>query len=162
VIDRFLPYIEKVFHWSELIAQVSDSRPRPRISIQQALTSVVLMFALRLGSLNALEELMRSSGRWVSLVGRRAISADTIGRIMARIPPDELRRLLCWIARHMRRNKVLDDNPWPLRLIAVDAHEFFSLTQPLLPPVPDAPDQAGRGNGHPVLPSRGLRPTDRL
>jgi hypothetical protein len=135
MIQRFSRYVEKVFHWSDRVAALRDNRPRPQIPTRTVFQSAVLMFALRLGSLNALEARMRPCGRWGALTGRRALSADSVARIVGAMFSQDLRDLLGQVAHRMRRNKVLDENPWPLRFLALDGHEFFSLHPPLLPSV---------------------------
>jgi len=123
---RFCRYVEKVFHWNALLERLRDSRQKPQIPTRAVFTSVVMLFATRLGSLNALEEQLRVAGRWKSVVGRRLPSADSVGRIVAGIDSECLRDILSQIGHILRRNKVLDENPWSLRFVALDGHEFFS------------------------------------
>jgi hypothetical protein len=90
---------------------------------------------MRLGSLHGLETHRRCGGRLGALVGRRPISADSLGRIVARMPAAGLRDLLSHVGHRLRRNKVLEDNPWALRFVVFDGHEFFRLAPPLLRPL---------------------------
>ena len=39
---------------------------------------------------------------------------------------EPLRNLLSQANHRLRRNKTLQDNPWALRFVALDGHEFFS------------------------------------
>lgn len=138
MIARFCRYAEKIFGLGHLTAGLRDGRTRPQIPTAAIFNSALLMFAMRLGSLNALESQMRPGGRWASLTGRRTLSADSVGRVVGRMSVQDLRGLLGQLLRRMRRNKILQDNPWPLRFVALDAHEFFSLHPALLPPMPSA------------------------
>jgi hypothetical protein len=162
MIRRFCGYLEKVFQWSGQLARLRDSRTKPQIPAAAVFMSALLMFVMRLGSLNALEAQHRGGWRWGALVGRRRISADSMGRIVARLASAGLRALLCHVGHRLRRNKVLEDNPWALRFAVFDGHEFFRLAPPLLRPVlPSSGD--GRGpQGHRVLPSRRGGPADRI
>ena len=73
-----------------------------------------------------------------ALTGPRPVSAETLGRVLNQMAPEQLQGDLAHYLHCQRRNKVLDDNPWPLRFVVMDGHEFFSLLPPLLPRVPDA------------------------
>ena len=123
---RFLRYIEKVFGWSGMMERVRDSRQRPQIPSAAILTSLMLMFATRLGSLNALGGQLRAPGPWQRLLGPRLPSADTIARVAELFDVECLRDFLCEALHRLRRMKVLADNPWALRFLVLDGHEFFS------------------------------------
>ena len=123
---RFSRYVEKVFHFSDRMAGLRDSRPKPQIPVSAVFLSVLMMFVARLRSLNALEGELRVLGRWEKVVGKNKPSADTIGRVMGLVDPECLRDILSDVNHRLRRNKALDDNPWPLRFVIFDAHEFFS------------------------------------
>jgi ribosomal 50S subunit-associated protein YjgA (DUF615 family) len=85
-----------------------------------------MMGVTRLGSLNALEGELRVPRRWEKIVGARKPSADRIGQVMDQIDPEPLRDMLSGINHKLRRNKALDESPWPLRFAVLDGHEFFS------------------------------------
>jgi len=123
---RFCRYLEKVFHWSELLAGLRDSRQRPQIPTAAIFTSALIMGVTRLRSLNALEGELRVPRRWEKIVGERKPSADRVGQVMALVDPETLRDMLSGINHKLRRNKALEDNPWALRFVALDGHEFFS------------------------------------
>lgn len=123
---RFLRYCRKVFDIPNHAEGLSDPRPKPQIPISAVFTSAFLMCATRLRSLNALETELREQGRWEKIIGKRKPSADSMGRIVNLIDPEELRQILSCVGHRLRRNKVLDDAPWPLRFVAIDGHEFFS------------------------------------
>lgn len=126
MLSRFCRYLDKVFQWSQRIQALSDTRPRPRISTQSAFLSAMMMSAAGLKSLNALEGELRVAKRWENLVGRRKPSADSLARIVGLMDCEALRDLLSEINHRLRRNKTLQDNPWALRFVALDGHEFFS------------------------------------
>ncbi len=126
MMTRFWRYIEKVFALSERAARLSDSRPKPQITMSAIFTSAMMMCVTRLRSLNALEGELRVARRWEKIVGNRKPSADSVGRVTALMDSEELRDMLSQINHRLRRNKALDENPWPLRFVAFDGHEFFS------------------------------------
>lgn len=123
---RFCRYLEKVFDWGERLAGLGDSRKRPQIPTGAIFLSSLMMCVTRLGSLNALEGQLRAPRRWEKIVGPRKPSADRVGQVVGLIDPESLRDLLAGINHKLRRNKALADNPWPLRFVALDGHEFFS------------------------------------
>jgi hypothetical protein len=123
---RFCAYLEKVFDWSARLPALHDARKRPQIPTAAIFTSILMMCVTRLNSLNALEGELRVARRWEKIVGPRKPSADRAGEVGALMNPEELRDMLSGINHTVRRNKALEDNPWPLRFVALDAHEFFS------------------------------------
>jgi len=123
---RFCRYIEKVFHWSLQIQTLRDARKRPQIPTRAVFLSAMMMCVTRLRSLNALEGELRVPGRWEKVLGTRKPSADRVGQVVALMNSEDLRDMLSGINHRLRRNKVLDDNPWALRFVALDGHEFFS------------------------------------
>ena len=123
---RFCRYLEKVFDWGALLAGVGDSRTKPQIPTAAIVSSALMMCVTRLRSLNALEGELRVPRRWEKIVGPRKPSADRAGAVIALMNPEELRDMLSGVNHTLRRNKVLEDNPWALRFVAFDAHEFFS------------------------------------
>lgn len=123
---RFCRYLDKVFDWRAQLARVRDSRRQPQIPSATIFLSAFLMCATRQRSLNALEGELRVPRRWESVLGARKPSADRVGQVVALIDPEALRDMLSEINHILRRNKALDDNPWALRFVALDGHEFFS------------------------------------
>jgi hypothetical protein len=123
---RFCRYLEKVFDWRSQLATLRDSRPKPQIPTASIFLSALMMGVTRLGSLNALEGELRVPRRWEKIVGARKPSADRIGQVMDQIDPEPLRDMLSGINHKLRRNKALDESPWPLRFAVLDGHEFFS------------------------------------
>lgn len=115
-------YSEKIFGLAEeILAKVSDRRPEPRIPTAVSLKATLAMFWARLGSLNALETV--SSARfWKQWLGQALCSADTIGRVHAKLNCDGLRAGIHHVYERLKRNKAL-----PLNLgrdVAVlDGHE---------------------------------------
>jgi len=123
---RFWRYVEKVYALSEHVARLRDSRQQPQIETSVIFLSALTMCATRLRSLNALEGELRVRGRWEKIVGTRKPSADSVGRVVGLMDSELLRDMLSAINHQLRRNKALDENPWPLRFVAFDGHEFFS------------------------------------
>jgi hypothetical protein len=123
---RFCAYVEKVFGLSEYLCWLRDSRKSPVIPVGSVFASAFAMFATGRTSLNSMEkDLVRIPSRLRGLVGDRAPSVDSLGRIYARMDPDPLRGMLCSILHRLKRNKALTDGG-PLKIVALDGHEFFS------------------------------------
>jgi hypothetical protein len=125
---RFLNYADKVFGLSEALSQITDTRSASRIPTPSVLWSSFMMQVTRLGSLNALEVELRWPKRLDALIGPTKPSAETIGRVFAKICPADLRRLHGSLCYRLKRNKVLQTD-WPLQAIGLDGHEFFSHCQ---------------------------------
>jgi hypothetical protein len=124
MMSRFCRYVEKVFDFGLRIAQLKDPRRRPRIPLGAIWGSVFFLFVLRQRSLNAMEGHLRQPCRMEKLIGQKKPSADRLGQVMSLIDPDQLRALLSGINHQLGRNKRLK-NGWPLRIGALDGHEFF-------------------------------------
>lgn len=131
MMPRFCCYIDKVFDFGDRVRGIQDTRQKPRIPTSAIWSSVFWMFAMRLGSLHAIESELRVPKRLDGLVGPHKPSADRLGDVFCLIPPDRLRALLSGINRQLGRNKVFDQaGPW--RFVALDGHEFFSQPVSLL------------------------------
>jgi hypothetical protein len=138
MMNRFCRYIDKVFDFGGRMAELKDSRQRPRIPLGAIWGSVFFLFALRQRSLNAMEGQLRQPGRMERLLGPKKPSADCIGQGLSRMDPHQLRAMLSGINHRWGRNKGLK-NGWPFRVGALDGHEFFSLSSTLLSPMFGAP-----------------------
>jgi len=124
MLRRFLDYTDKVFGLSNALSEITDTRSASRIPTPSVLWSSFLMHVTRLGSLNALDVELRLPKRIERLIGQDKPSADTIGRVFAKISSTDLRRLHWSHCYQFKRNKVLDTD-LPLKAIGVDGHEFF-------------------------------------
>ena len=71
-----------------------------------------------------METQLRQTQRMERLIGKKRPSADRMGDVMGLIDPDHLRSLLAGYNHRVGRNKGLQ-NDWPLRVGALDGHEFF-------------------------------------
>lgn len=101
-----------------------DARLLPQIPTRNVWLSAFGMYLLRLRSFNALEQELRVGKRWEGWVGSRKPSADTIGRVFAKMSPDELRQILVAIHRSAWRRKAIHLRPGEsYRVLAVDGHE---------------------------------------
>lgn len=106
------------------MAGLHDARLLPQIPTRNVWLSAFAMYVLRLRSFNALEQELRVGRRWEAWVGSRKPSADTIGRVFAKMSPDELRQILVTIHRSAWRRRAI--HLWPgesYRVVAVDGHE---------------------------------------
>jgi len=122
---RLTRYLEKRYGFSKLLGEhLREGRKIPQIPLSDVSRSVFLLFAQRLKSLNALDEVLKRRGR--PLVGKKVPSADTIGYAYARMDPQGLRDVLKGICRKARRNKALRPrNPTQPMTVAIDGHEHF-------------------------------------
>ena len=128
---RFCRYVEKVFDFGQRVKTIRDSRQRPRIPTAAIWLSVFWMFAIRRGSLNAIESEFHQARRWERLIGAHKPSSDRMGDVFCLIPSDQLRAMLSGVNHQLGRNKVLGKEG-PLRFAALDGHEFFSQSASVL------------------------------
>lgn len=127
MLRRFIRYLGKVFHFEEEVRALRDTRQDPQIPAPAVWKSVFLMFALRLGSLNRLEQELRRGGSWRKLLGGRAPSADTVGYSVRRFSLEELRGLVAHHHHRAWRNKAVKGRRGQrLRVVALDGHELGS------------------------------------
>lgn len=124
---RFCAYVEKVFHFSQYLPWLRDSRKKkPTIQVGSVFASVFTMFATGRTSLNSMEkDLVRIPSRLRGVVGQPAPSVDSLGRIYSQMDSEPLRQMLCDILHRLKRNKALTDGD-TLKVVAIDGHEFFS------------------------------------
>jgi hypothetical protein len=88
----FLRYLRKIFEFDEQVAVLRDHRVDPQIPAPTVWKSVFLMFVLRLGSLNRLEQELRRPGGWRKLLGGRPPSADCVGYSLCRFSRERKRQ----------------------------------------------------------------------
>ena len=130
MIARFFRYANKVFHLRPLTRDIEDGRVQPQITGPAVWFSMVVIFLLRLGSLNALEEMLRDPRRrtkWARFLGDVPPSADTLGYFAERVHCDSLRRVLHAIYTCLQRNHQtthLRIGGWVA--LALDGHELFA------------------------------------
>ena len=158
---RLCGYIEKMFGFSGLVGMIEDSRVEPQICAGSAWLSGLFMFATGRGRLNAIDGELRVPKMMERVVGKSKPSGDSIGRIFCLLATGGLRAILAAIAHKLKRSKALV-NGWPLRFAALDGHELFSLTLPLLPPVSRAYRYGKGREAHRVLSPHRCLPSDRL
>jgi len=87
--------------------------------------SAFVMFAARLGSLNALEQTRRSRS-WPTWVGGKLPSADTMGRVFTSLSPEDLRAANRDVYTRLKRNKALQPFWHGLTVLVLDGHESHS------------------------------------
>lgn len=122
ILRRLIAYAEKIFQFSgTVVAGVTDRRRQPRIPASHVVQSVAALFWARMGSLNALELAAHSSffRRWL---GHPVCSADSVGRVTARMDAEGLRRGIHHIYDRLKRNKALPDQGG-LAVAVLDGHE---------------------------------------
>jgi hypothetical protein len=122
ILRRILGYARKVLKWEASLDAVRDSRQRPQIHTSVVMRAVVVMFLSRLGSLNALEQ-TRPSRFWSKWLGGGLPSADTVGRVCARVEVDDLRKLQKHLYARLKRQKAFGPPGHGLVLLVLDGHE---------------------------------------
>jgi hypothetical protein len=110
------------------VAALRDGRLRPQIATATVWRCVFAMFALRLPSFNALELELRRPRRWAPWTGgAQAPSADTVGRVLAKLDTAAARGLLATLNRRAWRAKAVHGRPGEAyRVVAVDGHELWA------------------------------------
>jgi len=125
MINRFCRYVDKCFHFQELLPLFTDARKKPHIPSAAVFASVFALFACNRTSLNSLEkDLIHFPTRLRGLVGPRPPSSDTLGRVYSLADSASLRQILMAVHHRLKRNKALTDGD-DLKFAAVDLHEFF-------------------------------------
>ncbi len=84
--------------------------------------SVLTMAITRLGSLNGLEQSMKT-GFMRKMLEDEPASADTIGRVMSQIESEELREINREIYSKMKRNKAIKPIVGDILVLIIDGHE---------------------------------------
>ena len=125
MMGRFCRYVEKCFHFQQLLPLFTDTRQKPQRPGAAIFASVFALFVCNRTSLNSLEkDLVHLPSRLRGLVGPRPPSIDTLGRVYALADSDGLRQMLVQVHHRLKRNKALADGD-DLKMAAVDGHEFF-------------------------------------
>jgi hypothetical protein len=121
---RFEAYLDKVFHFSQLVKALPEGRHFPQHPWHKVFDAVFLGAAMQIPSLLQLEAECRS-GALAKRIG--PISDDAIGYALQRQSPEPLFTLTCEIARRLKRNGVLRSD-WSRGLVvaAVDGIEICS------------------------------------
>ncbi len=122
MLGRLLAWAEKVVDLRRIIAAVSDRRRRPRIPTATVVQSILILFLVRLGSLNAIEQ-TRATFRWRQRLGRQLPSADSLGRIASLVDPETLRSGNQQLYTRLKRGKALAATSHGLTALALDGHE---------------------------------------
>lgn len=123
ILRRLLKYSDKVYRLSSLTNGVKDFRIKPQVKTSVVVNSSLVMALTRLGSLNALEQTSQAVF-WERFAGGELPSADTTGRVFARLNCDDLRSVIRFIYTRLKRNKNLKSAlPGGLFALIVDGHE---------------------------------------
>ena len=126
MMSRFCRYIDKCFHFHELLPLFRDARKKPHVPGTAVFASVFALFACNRTSLNSLEkDLIHFPARLRGVVGPQPPSIDTLGRVYSLAHSDGLREMLVQVHRRLKRNKALADGD-EFKVAVVDGHEFFA------------------------------------
>jgi hypothetical protein len=127
--SRFCRYVDKCFHFQELLPLFTAARKKPQLPSAAVFASVFALFACNRTSRNSLEkDLVHFPARLRGVVGPRPPSIDTLGRVYALADSDSLRQILVQVHHRLQRNQALADGD-DLKRAAVDGHEFFARRQ---------------------------------
>jgi hypothetical protein len=130
VIGRFFRYCNKVFDLPRIVRTIRDGRVQPAIAGSAIWLSMLVLFVLRVGSLNGLEQKLRDKQRrkrWTKLLGDRPPSAEAVGYYAERVDCESLRLVLVFLYVCLQRNRHLRKFRINGRLVlALDGHELFS------------------------------------
>ena len=122
MLRRLLAWADKVAALGSRLADLTDTRPQPRIATRVIVSSLLVMILTRLGSLNAVEQ-TRCSTFWRRFLQDPLPSADTLGRVASRMNPEPVREALRALYSDLKRNKALPP-PWHgLMPLVLDGHE---------------------------------------
>jgi len=127
MIGRLARYMERRWDFLDMLENVRDSRQNPAVPTSAVFLSVFGMHAVRLGSLNGLEQQLQIPGRWEPWVGPIKPSADTVAYAMERCDPEPLRINLATAARLAKRKKAFRrlyaDNCWVGALDGIETYK---------------------------------------
>lgn len=123
IFKRLVQYAQNVLNVQAALSLVKDRRELPQIPTAVVVKSAFSMFLGRLGSLNALEQLRKTSKALREFIGAGLPSADTIGRVFSLIGPDTIRRANLQIYSQLKRNKALELLECGLVPVNFDGHE---------------------------------------
>jgi hypothetical protein len=116
--------VEKVYQFSGLVSEVSDTRIQPSIKAFTIFSSAVIMLLTRMGSLNALEQ-DKGNRFWRRWLGRELPSSDTMGRVYSRIILGSIRSLIHQVYSRLKRNKAIKKT-FGFHPLIIDGHEHTS------------------------------------
>jgi hypothetical protein len=123
VLRRLLRYAQKVVDLRGWTAGLRDrARRHPRIPTAHTVRAALVMFWMRLGSLNALAQ-TKTSAFWRSFLGGALPSADTCGRVSAGLEPQTVRDLQQKLYTRLKRGKALEPPEHGLMVAVLDGHE---------------------------------------
>lgn len=105
MISRFARYAEQRWDFLDIVEHVRDSRQNSIVPTSAVFLGVFGMQAVRLGSINGLEQQLQIPKRWDPWVGPIKPSADTVAYAMARCDPEPLRMGLARVATLAKRKK---------------------------------------------------------
>jgi hypothetical protein len=101
---------------------LTDARRQPQISTPVVVRALVVMFLVRLGSLNALVQTRRQPF-WSRWLGAELPSADTLGRVATQIEVCDLRAVPRQVYARLKRSKGLPAPAHGLIAGVLDGHE---------------------------------------
>ena len=133
MLRRLLRYVQGVLDLTGWTAGLRDgARRHPRIPAAHAVRAALVMFWMRLGSLNALAQ-TKVSAFWRGFLGGPLPSADTCGRIATGLDPQAVRDLQHDLYARFKRGKVLEPPDHGLMVAVLDGHETHATRRQCCP-----------------------------
>lgn len=123
---QFLTYATKVFALGQLVRQVHDQRPYPKIPTRPVLLSLLLGAVFRASSYLEISQ-QTQRRRWQHLIHwPKPISDDTFGYVGERFRLEGLRQALVEVNKCLKANKALESCKINgLLFLSLDANEHF-------------------------------------
>ncbi|HTU01574.1 MAG TPA: transposase [Candidatus Sulfotelmatobacter sp.] len=123
----FSRYLEKVFAFSALVAQVRDTRRAPRIPTAVVWRALFALFLFRLPSFHQLEAELQQPAFCAAVGAAGPFSEDTLRYVGSRLVPATLEALLVRTTQRLKRNKAFVEGQVAGRLVAaLDGIEFIA------------------------------------
>jgi hypothetical protein len=122
MLRRLLNYGDKLYGISSMLDDFTDDRKQPQIETSTVMRSSWVATLSRLGSLNALEQ-TQDNAFWRKWLKTTLPSAETIGRVMAKVKSKDIRRMIKRLYTKLKRNKALKPFIDGNYMLVVDGHE---------------------------------------
>jgi hypothetical protein len=133
MLRRLLRYAQRILDLPGWTAGLRDqARKHPRIPATHAVRAALVMFWMRLGSLNALVQ-TRASAFWRTFLGGALPSADTCGRICTGLDPQAVRQRQKELYTRLKRGKALEPPDHGLMVAVLDGHETHATRRQCCP-----------------------------
>jgi hypothetical protein len=122
MLRRLLNYGDNLYDIGSMLDAVEDDRKQTQIETSTVLRGAYVAVLSRLGSINALEQ-TQNNAFWIKWLETTLPSADTIGRVMEKVKPRDIRRMIKRLYKKLKRNKALKPFIEGHFMLVIDGHE---------------------------------------